>query len=148
MRYAHTNISARDWKKLSDFYINVFNCTVKPPERKFSGDWLDQATGLSNAELEGVHLLLPGHGDRGPTLEIFSYKDTHNSEPLLANYTGFTHIAFEVDDVDQTLYTAMTNGGQLLGKITEKGVEGVGFLKFVYFRDPEGNIIEIQSWKT
>jgi len=147
MRYAHTNIAARDWKKLSDFYINVFSCTVKPPERKLSGDWLDQATGLSKAELEGVHLLLPGHGDSGPTLEIFSYKDTHESEPLMANYTGFTHIAFEVDDVDQTLNAAMKSGGKLLGKITEKAIEGVGFLKFVYFRDPEGNIVEIQSWK-
>ena len=146
MRYAHTNIAARDWKKLSDFYINVFNCTVKPPVRKLSGDWLDQATGLSKAELEGAHLLLPGHGDSGPTLEIFSYKNTHESESIMANYTGFTHIAFEVDDVDQILNDALKYGGKLLGTVTEKKVEGVGFLKFLYFRDPEGNIVEIQSW--
>ena len=147
MRYAHTNIAARDWKRLSDFYINVFSCTVKPPLRKLSGDWLDQATGLSNAELEGVHLLLPGHGDNGPTLEIFTYKNTHESDPIMANHTGFAHIAFEVDDVDQTLRHALKNGGVLLGKVTEKQVEGVGLLKFLYFRDPEGNIIEIQSWE-
>ena len=120
---------------------------MKPPERKLSGDWLDQATGLSKTELEGVHLLLPGHGESGPTLEIFSYKDTYESEPIMANYTGFTHIAFEVEDVDQTFSAAMKNGGQSLGKVTEKEVEGVGLLNFVYFRDPEGNIVEIQSWK-
>ena len=147
MRYAHTNIAARDWKKLSDFYINVFDCSIKPPERKLSGDWLDQATGLSKAELEGVHLLLPGHGDSGPTLEIFSYKDTYDSDPIMANHTGFTHIAFEVEDVDQTFNSAIKNGGKPLGKVTEKAVEGVGILNFVYFRDPEGNIVEIQSWK-
>ena len=147
MRYAHTNIAARDWKKLSDFYVDVFGCTIKPPERKLSGDWLDQATGLAKAELEGVHLLLPGHGDSGPTLEIFSYKDTYECEPIMANYNGFTHIAFEVDDVEHTFNAAMKNGGQSLGKITEKAVEGIGFLNFVYFRDPEGNIVEIQSWK-
>ena len=120
MRYAHTNIVAKDWKKLSNFYINVFSCTVKPPERKLSGGWLDQATGLSKAELEGVHLLLPGHGDSGPTLEIFSYKDTRESKPIMANYTGFTHIAFEVDDVEQTFNEALKSGGQPLGKVTEK----------------------------
>jgi len=147
MRYAHTNITSKNWKKLSDFYINVFACSVKPPVRKLSGDWLDQATGLSKAKLEGVHLLLPGHGDNGPTLEIFSYKDMHESEPAMANSKGFTHIAFEVDDVDQILKNALKNGGKLLGKVTEKKVEGVGFLKFLYFRDPEGNIVEIQSWK-
>jgi predicted enzyme related to lactoylglutathione lyase len=65
----------------------------------------------------------------------------------MANYNGFTHIAFEVDDVEHTFNAAMKNGGQSLGKITEKAVEGVSFLNFVYFRDPEGNIVEIQSWK-
>jgi predicted enzyme related to lactoylglutathione lyase len=57
-----------------------------------------------------------------------------------------THIAFEVLNVDHTLEKAIKNGGQLLGKVTEKSVDGVGNLKFVYFRDPEGNIVEIQSW--
>jgi hypothetical protein len=45
MRYAHTNIAARNWKKLSGLYVNVFGSTVKPPERRLSGDWLYQATG-------------------------------------------------------------------------------------------------------
>ena len=70
MRFAHTNIAAKDWKKLSDFYINVFECKIKPPQRNLSGKWLDKATGLTNAKLEGVHLFLPGHGDNPPTLPI------------------------------------------------------------------------------
>jgi len=32
------------------------------------------------------------------------------------------------------------------GQVTEKVMEGVGILKFIYFRDPEGNIVEILSW--
>ena len=147
MRFAHTNIVAKNWRQLSDFYIRVFDCKVKPPERRFSGSWLDQATGLHNARLEGVHLLLPGHGDNGPTLEIFSYQDMHECNSKMANHLGLTHIAFEVDDVDQAFDIAMKNDGQLLGEVTEKAVEGVGVLKFVYLRDPEGNIVEIQSWK-
>lgn len=147
MRFAHTNIAAKDWKSLSEFYINVFDCKIKPPERKLSGTWLDQATGLQDATLEGVHLLLPGHGDNGPTLEIITYQTMHDCGPLMANFIGFTHIAFEVYDVDQTLNKAIKSGGQLLGKVIEKKVDGVGELKFVYFRDPERNIIEIQSWK-
>ncbi|GEM_PF-3950273 len=30
--------------------------------------------------------------------------------------------------------------------IAAKEVKGVGLLKFLYFRDPEGNMVEIQSW--
>lgn len=33
MRFAHTNIAARDWKTLANFYIKVFECKIKPPER-------------------------------------------------------------------------------------------------------------------
>lgn len=146
MRFAHTNIAAKDWKRLSDFYIQVFNCKKKLPERNLSGDWLDQATGLTNARLAGIHLLLPGHGTSGPTLEIFTYEDVCERKPVMVNCTGYTHIAFEVDDVETTLHHALNNGAKLLGKVTEKIIENVGALKFVYFRDPEGNIIEIQSW--
>jgi len=85
MRFAHTNIAAKDWKRLSDFYIKVLNCRPKPPERNLSGDWLDKATGLKKAKLKGIHLLLPGHGDNGPTLEIFTYLDTFKRAPIMAN---------------------------------------------------------------
>ncbi len=146
MRFAHTNIAAKDWKSLTDFYITVFGCKVKPPERRLAGKWLDRATGLTNASLEGVHLLLPGHGEKGPTLEIFTYKDMQGNGPIMANHIGLTHIAFEVTDVDETFALAMDNGGRVLGEVTERKVDGVGDLKFVYFRDPEGNIVEIQSW--
>ena len=64
----------------------------------------------------------------------------------MPNFVGLTHIAFEVDDVEQTLNKAIKNGGQILGNVTERTIDGVGELKFVYFREPEGNIIEIQSW--
>ena len=147
MRYAHTNIVAKDWRRLSDFYITVFECKVKPPERKLSGEWLDRATGLTQADLEGVHLILPGHGDNGPTLEIFTYKEILPREPGMANHSGFTHLAFEVDDVDETFAQALQKGATELGQVTRKVIDNVGTLKFVYFRDPEGNIVEIQSWE-
>ena len=147
MRFAHTNIAAKDWKKLTEFYINVFDCQVKPPQRNLSGKWLDRATGLTNANLEGVHLLLPGHGENPPTLEIFTYTEMQEEPNIMANYTGITHIAFEVDDVQTTFEKALSRGAIKLGDVVDREVESVGTLQFVYFRDPEGNIVEIQSWK-
>ena len=91
--------------------------------------------------------MLPGYGDKGPTLEIFSYQAMHDGSPIMANHLGLSHIAFEVHDVDQTFAAAIQHGGQVLGKVTQKSIDGVGELKFVYFRDPEGNIVEIQSWR-
>jgi catechol 2,3-dioxygenase-like lactoylglutathione lyase family enzyme len=146
MRYAHTNIVTTDWKRLAEFYIQVFGCTVKPPERNLSGDWLDNATGLTNARLQGIHLVLPGHGNNGPTLEMFTYEAMEQRAPLMANHLGFTHIAFEVDNFAETYAKALSMGATALDQPTEKAIEGVGVLTFVYFRDPEGNIVEIQAW--
>ncbi len=146
MKYVHTNIVAKDWKNLSQFYIDVFECKEKPPERNLSGDWLDRATGLTKARLKGMHLILPGFGDDGPTLEIFTYEPMTESEQMMADTKGFSHIAFAVDNVEDIYKRALAHGADALGKATQKKVEGVGTLTFVYFRDPEGNIIEIQSW--
>jgi glyoxylase I family protein len=68
-------------------------------------------------------------------------------EPSMPNRPGLTHIAFEVDDVDRTLKRALEEGAQLLGNVSKMTVNGVCSLKFVYIRDPEGNIVEIQSSK-
>src|SRR2546423_14603516 len=74
-RYVHTNLIARDWKRLVRFYIEVFGCEPKGSERDMSGAWLDRVTSVSNAHLTGVHLRLSGYGEDGPTLEIFSYEE-------------------------------------------------------------------------
>ncbi len=147
MKFTHVNIIAKNYKKLADFYVTTLGCTPVLPERDLKGEWLDKATGIKGAHIKGIHLKLPGYGDDGPTLEIFTYEEMLETEALMANSYGFTHIAFEVPDVYQTLDQALGKGAQPLGKITEKEVPNVGMLQFVYFRDPEGNIVEIQSWK-
>ncbi|MDF1696262.1 MAG: VOC family protein [Saprospiraceae bacterium] len=147
MRYAHTNIIAKDWRSLANFYIEVFACKIVPPIRDQSGDWLSKGTGVPNAHLKGAHLLLPGHGKLGPTLEIYQYADMEDLPAIPPNMRGFTHLAFEVDDVAATLQEMEDLGGKRNGEVTSREIEGVGTITFVYARDPEGNLIELQSWK-
>ena len=82
-KYVHTNLIARDWKQLADFYTRVFGCALVPPERDLAGKWLDDATSVPNAHLLGAHLRLPGYGGTGPTLEIFQY-DAEPAKPSTA----------------------------------------------------------------
>jgi predicted enzyme related to lactoylglutathione lyase len=145
-KYVHTNLIARDWKKLAQFYSDVFGCEPKGPERDMAGAWLDGLTSLRNAHLRGVHLRLPGYGDNGPTLEIFGYDQLIEGELPAVNRPGFAHIAFGVNDVDQALQAVIAAGGSTVGEIVTKKVEGIGFLRVVYARDPERNIIELQKW--
>jgi glyoxylase I family protein len=147
MKYKHTNLIARNWDKLAQFYEDVFDCERVLPERHLSGQWLDEGTGVENAKLSGVHLRLPGYGDAGPTLEVFTYANNQPKPSAAANREGFGHIAFEVVDVIQITEKVLKKGGSKVGEVTSKQVEGVGTLTFVYLADPEGNIIEIQSWR-
>jgi predicted enzyme related to lactoylglutathione lyase len=146
-RYKHTNIIARDWKKLVRFYEKAFGCVPVPPQRNLSGRWLEKGTGVAGARFSGVHLRLPGHGDQGPTLEIYQYARPETKPPTAANREGFGHIAFEVEDVAQASQEVLAHGGGKLGEIVSAVIEGVGLLTFVYLTDPEGNILELQSWK-
>lgn len=147
MKFSHTNIISTDWRKLVAFYVDTFQCELLPPVRKQSGKWLERGTGLKGANLEGAHLLLPGFGSNGPTLEIYQYANIEDQDHLAPNRRGFGHIAFEVDDVQQTLNNVLSNGGSSKGEIVEREVSGVGQITFTYARDPEGNLIELQSWK-
>jgi predicted enzyme related to lactoylglutathione lyase len=147
-KYAHTNLIAKDWRRLANFYREVFGCVPVPPERDLSGEWVDKATGISGAHLFGVHLRLPGYADEGPTLEIFQYGSMPEHPSIKPNTPGFTHIAFAVDDVAATARIVFDHGGSALGALTVREVPGVGVLTFQYVADPEGNIVEIQNWKT
>ncbi|MBE9506394.1 MAG: VOC family protein [Chloroflexi bacterium] len=145
-RYTHTNIVARDWRRLAGFYQHVFGCVPVPPERHLEGEWLATATGVAGAALSGMHLKLPGYGDEGPTLEIFEYSSVLSSLPTAANRQGLGHIAFSVDDVSAALSAVVANGGRTIGDVVERSIAGVGVLTFTYAADPEGNMIELQHW--
>lgn len=145
MRYVHTNLIAKDCCALSLFYQKVFGCKPSGARRNLSGEWLERLTGLSGAHITGEHLLLTGGDESGPTLEIFSYSHEIEHTKGISN-CGFSHIAFEVQDVRKTAEHVVEEGGALLGEIVTKEYEGVGLATFVYVRDPEGNFIELQSW--
>ena len=147
VKFTHTNIVARDYQELARFYTRVFGCESVLPERNLSGEWVEQLTGINGVHIRGIHLRLPGYSN-GPTLEIFQFNREIESDDMPAiNSPGLAHIAFQVDDVEFYLQRLLTSGGHRLGATVRKVIEGVGLLTVVYARDPEGNIVEIQSWE-
>lgn len=148
IRYAHTNVIAKDWKALAKFYVEVFGCEPVGSERDHHGPDREALTRVPGAHWRGQHYRLPGHGDRGPTLEIFEFvqKLPRDGEPAI-NRPGFTHIAFEVPDVDAKRQEVLAWGGADVGKVVTLDIPGAGKLHLVYMTDPEGNIIELQNWK-
>ncbi len=146
IRFAHTNIIAKDWQKLSWFYRHVFGLKPVPPTRDISGEWAEKLTGISGVHITGEHLTLPGYEGTAPTLEIFSYEKSAGTAKAI-NSLGFAHIAFEVDDVKASLKEVIREGGGQIGEVVSVEYPGKVYATFVYAKDPEGNILELQSWK-
>lgn len=147
IKYVHTNLIAKDWRKVAQFYIDVFDCKISYPERNLSGEWLDKVTSVPNAKIKGAHLVLPGY-ENGPTLELFEYEPENlRSFGQAINHQGLTHIAFHADNVEQVLEKAISFGGTPAGQLVQREYPELGLLTMVYIRDPEGNIVEVQNWK-
>ncbi|HVU17508.1 MAG TPA: VOC family protein [Candidatus Didemnitutus sp.] len=143
-QFRHVNLIAADWRRLAEFYETVFGCVRVPPERDLSGPEMDRGTGIEDAHLRGVHLRLPGGGENGPTLEIFSYNLNDVVAPGMPNRTGFGHVAFGVPDVAAAQAAVFAAGGSEHGAIVTTRA-GDKRITWVYVRDPEGNLIELQS---
>ncbi|MCI0519580.1 MAG: VOC family protein [Chloroflexi bacterium] len=145
-RYVHTNLIARDWRRLADFYRQAFGCLPAPPERDYRGEKLEAGTGVPGAHLTGVHLRLPGWGEDGPTLEIYSYNILAAGEKPAVNRPGYGHIAFAVDDVAAAQRAILDLGGQAVGEVVTLQTVTGARVTWCYVTDPEGNIIELQAW--
>ena len=146
IHYSHTNLIAKDAAKLIDFYKAALDCRSIGESRDLCGEWLDQLTGIPNAHLYGEHLALPGYEEHGPTLEIFTYDAVLSSSSGRINAAGFAHLAFEVDDVPAALKRVLACGGGTVGDLVRKTYADGRTICVVYATDPEGNILELQSW--
>lgn len=146
IRYAHTNLIAKDAARLIEFYQTVLECKSIGETRNLSGEWLDRLTGIPNAHIVGEHLALPGFEGHGPTLEIFTYDQITGSPSGLVNASGFMHIAFAVDNVAEALARVLACGGGKIGELVSNTYADGRTICVVYATDPEGNILELQGW--
>ena len=136
-KYVHTNLIAKDWRTLAGFYQEVFGCMPVPPERDFQGETLEAGTGIPGVHLRGIHLRLPGYEEDGPTLEIFSYTPQETRLSTAVNRPGFTHIAFQVEDVPAARASALTAGGKPAGEVVTLTIATGAKVIWCYLSDPE-----------
>ena len=89
---------------------------------------------------------LPGYSGTCPTLEIFSYDSMRYESLRSVNTAGLTHLAFAVEDVAAVLDKSKQEGGGQVGELVKTQYPNNVTAIFVYAKDIEGNIIELQSW--
>jgi catechol 2,3-dioxygenase-like lactoylglutathione lyase family enzyme len=64
----------------------------------------------------------------------------------VANAVGLGHIAFAVDDVAAARGRVLASGGRRVGDTVTLETADGRHVTWCYVTDPEGNMIELQSW--
>ena len=147
IRYSHANLIVKNVPEMVSFYRDILGCRSIGQTRDLAGGWVDRLTGIERAHITGEHLALPGYDENGPTLEIFGYDSVIARGGAAVNALGFTHIAFAVDDVEETLQKVLACGGGRIGEVVHADYTDGRHGVFVYATDPEGNSLELQSWR-
>jgi catechol 2,3-dioxygenase-like lactoylglutathione lyase family enzyme len=93
-----------------------------------------------------VLLRLPGHGEHGPLLEVMQYDPPTPRADAALLAPGYGHVAFEVDDVEGARRRVVAAGGSPVAGIVTVPYPAGGRLSWCYVRDPEGNVVELQSF--
>jgi len=144
--YLHTNLTVKDIDKMQQFYVNVFGCVPVRGIQHLTGHWIERITAVKSGEIKYVHLRFPGHGDQGPELELIQYLNQTKQYDITPDTYGFGHLSFSVSDVHLALNIVVEAGGGSVGEVVTVEVPNRGLLTEVYATDPEGNIIELQSY--
>jgi catechol 2,3-dioxygenase-like lactoylglutathione lyase family enzyme len=146
----HVNLVVADLPRALAFYRDVLGFTVTK-QVTISGDWIGRTVGLQNVSAEVVYLDLPS----GPRIELLRYitPDAIRAHGVdRPNTLGLRHLAFKVDDVDAAAARLGAAGVAFFSDVQTVPDSQVTYAggvrkRLVYFRDPEGNILELCEYR-
>ena len=92
----------------------------------------------------------------GPRIELICYQNPTGERPAgvgAANAQGIGHVAFRVEDIDAIARRLTEAGVSFLSAVQNVPDAQVTYSggvrkRLVYFRDPEGNLLELCEYKS
>jgi catechol 2,3-dioxygenase-like lactoylglutathione lyase family enzyme len=146
----HVNLVVADLERMAAFYSAALGLTVTK-RVTISGPWIDRTVGLAGVEAEVIYLDPPA----GPRVELIRYVRPSGDRPGglgESNTPGLRHLAFRVSDIDAAVRTLRAAGVEFFSEVQgvpDSQVTYAGGVRkrLVYFRDPEGNLLELCEYK-
>lgn len=146
----HVNLVVRDLDSMAGFYVEALGMRVSK-RVMISGEWIDRTVGLSGVRAEVIYLDLPA----GPRIELIRYDVPAGERPAgmeRANTHGLRHLALRVADIDAAVARLRAAGVEPLSPIqrvpdAQVTYAGGARKRLVYFRDPEGNLLELCEYR-
>ena len=139
----HGGIIVSDMEKSLSFYRDLLGCEVIM-EDIVSGENIDKIVGLKNARMKIVMLRVGQSDDMLELIQYFNPTSKPFSSDSQANDIGVGHIAFKVYDMDKA-YKYLSEKGVKFFSVPQVNPDGK--TTAVYFKDPDGIILELQGIK-
>jgi catechol 2,3-dioxygenase-like lactoylglutathione lyase family enzyme len=137
----HVGITVADLERSLEFYVGILGLELAGgPTEIFDDENLGPAVGVPGARLRCALLRL-GDG----LLELLQYHAPASpvETPLPQNALGAQHVAFAVDDVHACKQALEAQGVEFLADVTVVDDGPLAGWRWVYFRDPDGNALEL-----
>ena len=142
----HTGIYVRDIQKLEKFYTEVFDMYTVCSSQEDSGELFDELLGGNKLKIVTTKLITPygkknGQGDMLELVQVISkftpLPELPDDYPIAM--IGMGHLAFRVDDMQQTVEKIRQKQGVKKTKIYRMKNENL----CCFCKDPEGNWLEL-----
>lgn len=141
-RVRHICIVVRDMKKMIEFYQDLLGFTLRS-NQTYSTKELSIGLGVDGVQVETSLLTL----DHELEIELTQYL-THPQEESGYNVydVGYRHIALIVENIEECYKEIIDYGLSAISEPVFIERKDGKKLKFFYFRDPEGNILEFNEF--
>ena len=127
-----------DMEKALYFYRDLLGLKIQGTTNE-EGNFINQLLNKKDIKLKTVKLSTDDNTTRIELLEFSNPKSNQNKKIELFN-TGFTHVAFTVDNLDE-IYMHLKNCGVQFNCPPKLSPNGM--LKVTFCRDFEGNYLEL-----
>ena len=142
--FVHIGITVTDIDKFVDFYGKYFGFELKmrgvfPPE--FIGGTPELYNLKEGSYSDFAFLESPN----GVVLELFQFNEQLPAEKPIWNRPGYHHICLNVDNVPRVHKEMSADGVEFFFEPKQMGPNADAH--WVFFKDPDGNMIELQDRK-
>lgn len=135
----HVAFATHDLPRLVAFYAALLEVEAQFSPRLRRNKNYDRVTGL-----DGVDVLAAWVRGHNLSLEFWQYLNPQTAaraDDRPVSDLGYSHVAFEVEDLDDAFARAVSLGARPHGP-----PEDLGRARAAYLRDPDGNVIELIAW--
>ena len=137
----HINVVVNDLDEAKSFFIQL-GFTVGD-ESELSGGWISSIVALPNVRARYATLKLSGTETNLELIEYASPPSERDPDMGKANQIGFRHIAFEVENIYETVQDLKNKGIKFISSIHAYPKTGK---RLVYFWGPDGILLELAQY--